>query len=128
MDFGRLTLRDDLALYIFGTPGQERFWFMWDELARGAAGAVVIADTRRLEGCFAAVDYFEQRGTPLVVAVNCFDGAPRYPPERVAAALDLDPEVPVIPCDVRRLESAKRVLVAVVERALAEAGRRSAIG
>ena len=76
MDFGRITFRADLTLYLFGTPGQERFWFMWDDLAYGAVGAVVLADTRRLADCFAAVDYFEHRATPFLVAVNCFDGAP----------------------------------------------------
>src|SRR5689334_23416103 len=81
MDFGRITLREDLVLYLFGTPGQERFWFMWDELATGALGAVVLADTRRLEDCFAAVDYFERRSIPFVVGVNCFEEAARYPAE-----------------------------------------------
>jgi uncharacterized protein len=125
MDFGRITFRNNVALYLFGTPGQRRFWFMWDELARGAAGAVVVADTRRLADSFAAIDYFEQRGTPFVVAVNCFDSAPRYDVHRVRAALDVDPEVPIVLCDVRRHESAKLVLVTVVEHALRLAGRRS---
>src|SRR3954452_20316717 len=83
MDFGRITLRDGLVLYLFGTPGQDRFWFMWDELAQGALGAVVLADTRRLEDCFAAVDYFERRGIPFAVAVNCFEGARSFPAEAV---------------------------------------------
>src|ERR1700722_13852674 len=87
MDFGRITFRSDLALYLFGTPGQERFWFMWDELAYGALGAVVLADTRRLADCFACVDYFEQHETPFVVAVNCFDDAPDYDPDDVRIAL-----------------------------------------
>src|SRR5262245_26125661 len=90
MDFGRITLREDLVLYLFGTPGQDRFWFLWDELAGGALGAVVLADTRRLEDCFAAVDYFERRSIPFVVGVNCFDSAARYPAETVRQALDLD--------------------------------------
>src|SRR6266481_6970296 len=94
MDFGRITLREDLVLYLFGTPGQERFWFMWDELALGALGAVVLADTRRLADCFASVDYFEQHETPFVVAVNCFDDAPYYAPEDIRIALALDPEAP----------------------------------
>jgi hypothetical protein len=93
MDFGRISFRSDLVLYLFGTPGQERFWFMWDELSYGALGAVVLADTRRLADCFAAVDYFEQLGTPFVVAVNCFDNAPRYAPEDVRIALSLGPGV-----------------------------------
>ncbi|MFC5148738.1 GTP-binding protein [Streptomyces aureoversilis] len=116
MDFGRITLRDDLVLYLFGTPGQDRFWFLWDELARGALGAVVLADTRRLQDCFAAVDYFERRGIPFTLAVNCFDGAERYPEEDVRDALDLDPGVPVILCDAREKESVKGVLVSVVQQ------------
>src|SRR6201987_4472020 len=104
MDFGRITFRADLTLYLFGTPGQERFWFIWDELAYGALGAVVLADTRRLADCFASVDYFEQHGTPFVVAVNCFDGAPRYDLAEVRGALDLDPRVPAVLCDARKLD------------------------
>ncbi|MFD7946938.1 ATP/GTP-binding protein [Streptomyces sp. NPDC059744] len=123
MDFGRITLREDLVLYLFGTPGQDRFWFLWDELAQGALGAVVLADTRRLEDCFAAVDYFERREIPFAVAVNCFEGADRFPARTVQAALDLDPEVPVLMCDARDRSSARDVLVAVVEHALARADR-----
>ncbi|MET8509277.1 ATP/GTP-binding protein [Streptomyces sp. NPDC014779] len=118
MDFGRITLREDLVLYLFGTPGQDRFWFLWDELAQGALGAVVLADTRRLEDSFAAIDYFERRGIPFTVAVNCFEGARRYPAETVRGALDLDPEVELVMCDARDRESVKNVLVAVVEHAL----------
>ncbi|GAA3369052.1 ATP/GTP-binding protein [Streptomyces sannanensis] len=124
MDFGRLTLREDLVLYLFGTPGQDRFWFLWDELAQGALGAVVLADTRRLEDCFAAVDYFERRDIPFVLTVNCFDGADRYPAEAVRSALDLDPEVPVLLCDARERESVKEILVAVVEHAAMLGARR----
>ncbi|MFJ1550357.1 GTP-binding protein [Streptomyces sp. NPDC088246] len=123
MDFGRITLREDLVLYLFGTPGQDRFWFLWDELAQGALGAVVLADTRRLEDCFAAVDYFERRAIPFAVAVNCFEGAGKFPTETVQAALDLDPEVPVLMCDARDRSSARDVLVAVVEHAVARAER-----
>jgi len=123
MDFGRITLRDDLVLYLFGTPGQDRFWFLWDELAQGALGAVVLADTRRLEDCFAAVDYFERREIPFAVAVNCFEGAERFPEATVRAALDLDPGVPLLMCDARDRPSARDVLVAVVEHALARADR-----
>ncbi|WP_445399594.1 GTP-binding protein [Streptomyces sp. LE64] len=119
MDFGRITLREDLVLYLFGTPGQDRFWFLWDELATGSLGAVVLADTRRLEDCFAAVDYFERRNIPFVVGVNCFDGADRYPAETVRQALDLDSGVPVVLCDARERGSAKEVLIEVVEHALA---------
>jgi signal recognition particle receptor subunit beta len=118
MDFGRITIRDGLVVYLFGTPGQTRFWFMWDELSSGALGAVVLADTRRLTDCFPSVDYFEQRGTPFIVAVNCFDGAERHEPEDVRIALDLDPGLPVLLCDVRRRPSAKVVLVTLVEHAL----------
>ncbi|WP_326816716.1 ATP/GTP-binding protein [Streptomyces sp. NBC_01762] len=123
MDFGRITLREDLVLYLFGTPGQDRFWFLWDELAQGALGAVVLADTRRLEDCFAAVDYFERREIPFTVAVNCFEGADRFPTRTVQAALDLDPEVPVLMCDARDRSSVRDVLVTVVENALARADR-----
>ncbi|MFE7117214.1 ATP/GTP-binding protein [Streptomyces sp. NPDC057654] len=118
MDFGRITLREDLVLYLFGTPGQDRFWFLWDELAQGALGAVVLADTRRLQDCFAAIDYFERRSIAFTVAVNCFDGADRYPEDTVRDALDLDPQVPVLLCDARERESAKRVLISVVEHAM----------
>ncbi|MFZ3593192.1 GTP-binding protein [Streptomyces sp. BH104] len=124
MDFGRITLRDDLVLYVFGTPGQDRFWFLWDELATGALGAVVLADTRRLEDCFAAVDYFERRSIPFIVGVNCFDGADRHPAEAVRQALDLDPDVPVVLCDARDKESVKDVLIAVVGHAAEAAERR----
>ncbi|WP_326764456.1 ATP/GTP-binding protein [Streptomyces sp. NBC_01591] len=123
MDFGRITLREDLVLYLFGTPGQDRFWFLWDELAQGALGAVVLADTRRLEDCFAAVDYFERRAIPFTVAVNCFEGADEFPTATVQAALDLDPEVPVLMCDARDRGSVRDVLVAVVEHAVARADR-----
>jgi signal recognition particle receptor subunit beta len=118
MDFGRITIREGLVVYLFGTPGQERFWFMWDELSYGALGAVVLADTRRLTDCFPSIDYFEQRGTPFVVAVNCFDGADQHEPDDVRIALDLDPDVPVLLCDVRQRASAKVVLVTLVEHAL----------
>ncbi|MFI9048631.1 GTP-binding protein [Streptomyces sp. NPDC053427] len=118
MDFGRITLNEELVLYLFGTPGQDRFWFLWDELARGALGAVVLTDTRRLADCFGAIDYFERRGLPFTVAVNCFDGAEHYPAEAVREALDLDPEVPVMLCDARRKDSARDVLIAVVRHAM----------
>jgi signal recognition particle receptor subunit beta len=121
MDFGRITLREDLVLYLFGTPGQDRFWFLWDELASGALGAVVLVDTRRLEDCFAAVDYFERRSIPFVIGVNCFDEAARYPAETVRRALDLDPDVPVVLCDARQRDSVKDVLVSVVRHAMAYA-------
>jgi hypothetical protein len=118
-DFGRITLSPELVLYLFGTPGQDRFWFMWDELSTGALGAVVLADTRRLEASFSAVDFFESRGTRFVVAVNEFDGAFRYEPDEVRAALDLKPHVPVILCDARRPRAATSVLVALIQHLLA---------
>ncbi|MEW9520208.1 GTP-binding protein [Streptomyces tubercidicus] len=124
MDFGRITVNEQLVLYLFGTPGQDRFWFLWDELARGALGAVVLADTRRLADSFAAIDYFERRGLPFTVAVNCFDGADRYPPQAVRDALDLDPEVPVVLCDARLKDSARDVLISVVEHARETGARR----
>jgi uncharacterized protein len=115
MDFGRITIGPHHVLHLFGTPGQERFWFMWDELSAGALGAVVLADTRRLEHCFAAVDFFEARGIDFVVAVNEFDGAHHYEPEEVRAALDLKPEVPVVLCDARLAGSGIRVLLTLVQ-------------
>jgi uncharacterized protein len=121
MDFGRITLRDDLVLYLFGTPGQERFWFMWDELAIGALGAVVLADTRRLADCFPAIDYFERREIPFIVALNVFDGSRRYSIEDVRGALDLEPGLPIVLCDARHRESAKEILIALVEHVLAQA-------
>ncbi|WP_077801775.1 ATP/GTP-binding protein [Streptomyces sp. JHA26] len=124
MDFGRITLREDLVLYLFGTPGQERFWFMWDELSEGALGAVVLADTRRLEDCFAAVDYFERRSIPFLIGVNCFEGSARYPADTVRQALDLDPDVPLVMCDARDKESVKEVLVGVVRHAMVQAADR----
>jgi uncharacterized protein len=115
MDFGRITISERLVLYLFGVPGQERFWFMWDELAYGALGAVVLADVRRLRDCFPSVNYFETRKLPFVVAINCFDDAPRYDPEEVRVALDLDPDVPALLCDARQLSSVKNVLTTLVE-------------
>jgi hypothetical protein len=119
MDFGRITMGTHLVLYLFGTPGQERFWFMWDELSFGALGAVVLADTRRLGDSFPSVDYFERRGLPFIVAINCFDGAPRYDPEDVRIALDLGPRVPAILCDARKRDSVKQVLITLGEHVLA---------
>jgi len=117
MDFGRIDIRTGLAVYLFGTPGQDRFWFVWDELAVGALGAVVLADTRRLEDCFPSVDFFERRGIPFVVGVNCFNGTARHPVEDVQAALDLDPRVPVRLFDARNREDGKELLVTLVEHA-----------
>ncbi|WP_306189034.1 MULTISPECIES: ATP/GTP-binding protein [unclassified Streptomyces] len=121
MDFGRITLDPRHVLYLFGTPGQERFWFMWDELSEGALGAVILADTRRLQECFAAVDFFEQRGLSFVIAVNEFDGAHRYHPDEVRSALDLDPEIPVVRCDARISSSGVQTLLTLVRHLLAQA-------
>ncbi|SDH53050.1 GTP-binding protein [Nonomuraea jiangxiensis] len=115
MDFGRITLGNDYVLYLFGTPGQERFWFVWDELAEGSLGAVILADTRRLADCFPSVDYFERRGTPFVVAVNCFEGAPTFELDEVRLALQLSPSIPIILCDARKRESSREVLIALVK-------------
>ncbi|MGP2438932.1 GTP-binding protein [Streptomyces sp. JW3] len=119
MDFGRITLDPRHVLYLFGTPGQERFWFMWDELCEGALGAVVLADTRRLEESFAAIDFFEQRGLAFIVAVNEFDGAHRYDTEEVRAAMDLPAEVPIVRCDARISSSGVRTLLTLVRHLIA---------
>jgi signal recognition particle receptor subunit beta len=119
MDFGRITLDEDLVLYLFGTPGQRRFWFMWDDLVRGAIGAVILVDCRRLQDCFAAVDFFEHRNLPFLIAVNEFDGTPRYPAAEVRKALTLPAHVPVINVDARDRRSATDALIAVSEYALA---------
>jgi uncharacterized protein len=119
MDFGRITLGQDLVLYLFGTPGQRRFWFMWDDLVRGAIGAIILVDCRRLQDSFAAVDFFEHRHLPFLVAVNEFDGAPRYPVDEVRKALQLHPQIPVISVDARNRRSATDALIAVSQYALA---------
>jgi len=120
MDFGRITLADDLVLYVFGTPGQHRFWFMWDDIVRGAIVAVVLVDTRRLADGFASIDYFEARGLPFVVAINQFDDARRYDIDDVREALALPEDVVIMNCDARSRASAKEVLVAASEHALAQ--------
>jgi signal recognition particle receptor subunit beta len=126
MDFGRITVRDDLVVYLFGTPGQHRFWFMWDELAMGALGAVVMADTRRLADSFPSVDYFERIAMPFVVAVNCFEGAKKFRPEAVRTALDLNQGVPVVLCDARQRTSCRDVLVTLVEYAIRQLSKADA--
>ncbi|WP_330178584.1 ATP/GTP-binding protein [Nocardia sp. NBC_01503] len=115
LDFGRITVNPKLILYLFGTPGQERFRFFWDELAAGALGAVVLIDPRRLDTSFATIDFFESRGLPFVVGVNYFDGAHRYRLADLRAALDLDEHVPLRYCDARSRESSKQVLVGLTE-------------
>jgi signal recognition particle receptor subunit beta len=114
LDFGRITITDDVVLYLFGTPGQQRFWFMWDELAAGALGAVVLADTRRLDECFPSLDFFESRQIPVALAVNCFSDAPLYTVEEVRAAVDLPAPVPVVLCDARSRASVKDVLATLL--------------
>jgi signal recognition particle receptor subunit beta len=118
MDFGRITLDQELVLYLFGTPGQQRFWFMWDDLVRGAIGAVVLADTRRLADAFPALDYFESSGLPYAVAVNRFEGTTAYDETDVREALAVPDEVPVLICDARDRRSVVQVLLALVRQAL----------
>ncbi|QFG23803.1 ATP/GTP-binding protein [Actinomadura sp. WMMB 499] len=122
MDFGRITMRDEYVLYLFGTPGQQRFWFMWDEVTLGSLGAVVLADTRRLSDCFPSVDYFERRNTPFIVAVNCFEGAQQYDLAEIQMALNLGPKVPVMLCDARKLDSCREVLIDLVLHAMKARG------
>lgn len=121
MDFGRLTLGDDLILYLFGTPGQDRFWFMWDDLVRGAIGAVVLIDTRRLEECFPAVDYFEEHQIPFVVGMNCFDGESSHSPDDVREALAVSGDTPVLLIDARDRISTRDTLLELVQHALVRA-------
>jgi signal recognition particle receptor subunit beta len=118
MDFGRITIADDLVLYLFGTPGQRRFWFMWDDLVRGAIGALVLVDTRKLEDSFAAVDFFEARELPFLIAINEFDSAPSYDVEDLRDALSVPTHVPIINIDARQRESAKNALIAITSYAL----------
>jgi len=120
MDFGRLTLAEDLVLYVFGTPGQHRFWFMWDDLVCGAVAAVVLVDTRRLADSFAPIDCFESRGLPFLVAINQFQGTRQHSPTEVREALKIAPGVQVITCDARSTDSTKRTLIAATEHALSE--------
>jgi signal recognition particle receptor subunit beta len=122
MDFGRISLAEDLVLYLFGTPGQRRFWFMWDDLVRGAIGAVVLVDTRRLDDSFAAVDYFEARQLPFIVAINEFDDAQRFGIEEIREALAISQHIPIITVDARDRESAKGALVRITEFALTRLG------
>jgi signal recognition particle receptor subunit beta len=120
MDFGRLSLAADLVLYVFGTPGQHRFWFMWDDIVHGAIAAVVLVDTRKLADCFSAIDYFEARELPFLVAINEFEGTRQHTPHEVREALALAPDVSVITCDARSRESTKQVLIAASEHSLSQ--------
>jgi len=120
MDFGRVSLDSDLILYLFGTPGQHRFWFMWDDLVRGAIGAVVLVDTRRLADCFGAIDFFEDRGLPYVVGLNAFDGMLQHRIEDVREAMAISPSVPIVTCDARNRDSTKQTLISLVEHAMSQ--------
>lgn len=128
MDFGRLTLGEDLILYLFGTPGQRRFWFMWDDLCLGAIGAIVLVDTARLDESFSPLDYFEHKGLPFIVAVNQFEGVQQYSLDEIANALALPPEVPIIAIDARDRESAKTALLRVTEYALQKLTAQLSVG
>ncbi|WP_405649372.1 GTP-binding protein [Streptomyces sp. NBC_00019] len=123
LDFGRITISRDLILYLFGTPGQQRFWFMWNDLALGALGAVVLVDVRRPESSFAAIDFFERRGIPFVVGVNGFHGDHPYPPGEIRDALALPDHVQVLLCDARDRESSRDVLIALIDQLIATAVR-----
>jgi signal recognition particle receptor subunit beta len=118
LDFGRITISPRHVLYLFGTPGQERFWFMWDDLARGAIGTIVLVDTRRLETSFAAIDFFERRSIPFIVAVNCFENAPQYSQEEIREALVIPDRVPIVLCDARKRDTSKLALIRLVKHAM----------
>ena len=119
LDFGRITLDDALLLYLFGTPGQDRFAFLWDDLVDGALGAIVLLDTRRIEDCFPAIDYFEEHDIPFIIGVNAFEGARRFEAAEIRDALGVAETMPLLECDARRRDSVKAVLVALTERVLA---------
>ena len=127
MDFGRITVDDTLVMYLFGTPGQERFGFMWDDICTGALGAVVLVDTRRIDQCFPAIDYFEAKSTPFVVGANAFDGAPHYALDEVREALGVGPHVPVVDCDARSKESVKQALVTLLESLVVQARAKEGV-
>jgi len=118
MDFGRVSLGSDLVMYVFGTPGQDRFHFMWDELVRGAIGAIVLVDSNRLDACFAAVDYMEQKGVPFIVALNTFDGILRHHPDDVREALDIPNHVPIVVTDARDKAAVKETMIELVKFAI----------
>ena len=127
MDFGRITVDETLVMYLFGTPGQDRFGFMWDDICTGALGAVVLVDTRRIDQCFPAIDYFEAKQVPFVVGVNNFDGAPRYALEEVRDALGIGPHVPAVECDARAKESVKAALITLLESLVAQARAKEGV-
>jgi uncharacterized protein len=124
MDFGRITINNGLVVYLFGMPGQERFWFMWDDLSHGALGVIVLADVRRLADCFPSIDYYERRNVPFVVALNCFAGSRSYDEAEVRQALDLDTHIPIVRCDARDRGSSRDALVTLVDQAIAVAESR----
>jgi uncharacterized protein len=127
MDFGRITVDETLVMYLFGTPGQDRFGFMWDDICTGALGAVVLVDTRRIDQCFPAIDYFEAKQVPFVIGVNAFDGAPRYAIDEVREALGVGGHVPVLDCDARQKDSVKRALITLLESLVAQARAREGV-
>ncbi|MEQ1787776.1 MAG: ATP/GTP-binding protein [Acidimicrobiales bacterium] len=127
MDFGRITVDETLVMYLFGTPGQERFGFMWDDICTGALGSVVLLDTRRIDQCFPAIDYFEAKSIPFVVGVNTFDGAPRYAIDEVRDALGVGDHVPVLECDARAKDSVKRALITLLESLVAQARAKEGV-
>ncbi|ADH66260.1 MULTISPECIES: ATP/GTP-binding protein [Nocardiopsis] len=128
MDFGRVSLDSDLILYLFGTPGQHRFWFMWDDLVKGAIGAVVLVDTRRLADCFPAIDYFEEARLPFIVGINGFDGYYPHAADEVRDALTLSPEIPIVQVDARDKASTKSTLITLVEHAITVGDPEGAAG
>ena len=127
MDFGRITVDDTLVMYLFGTPGQDRFGFMWDDICNGALGSVILVDTRRIDQCFPAIDYFEAKGVPFVIGVNTFEGAPRYPLEEVRNALGIASHVPLVECDARQRESVKQTLITLLESLVTQARAREGL-
>jgi uncharacterized protein len=127
MDFGRITVDETLVMYLFGTPGQDRFGFMWDDICTGALGAVILVDTRRIDQCFPAIDYFEAKGVPFVVGVNTFDGAPRYAIEEVRDALGIGGHVPLVECDARTKASVKIALITLLESLVEQARAREGV-
>lgn len=128
LDFGRITLDNTLLLYLFGTPGQDRFAFLWDDLVDGALGAVVMLDTRRIEDCYPVLDYFEEHDTPLLLAVNAFENTRQFDLEEVREAVGVGPEIPIVECDARSRESVKQVLLALVEQVLVNRIQRQMVG
>jgi len=127
MDFGRITVDDTLVMYLFGTPGQDRFGFMWDDICLGALGAVVLIDPRRITDSFPGIDYFEANAIPFVIGINVFDGAPRYPTQEIREALGVSHDTPIVECDARRKDSVKMVLLTLLESLVAKAQARAQV-